>query len=191
MAKRAPAEAKLSKILQIYFSRHTACAAIPSPRPVKPRPSSVVALMLTQSRSRLQADAMLRRISSMYGRSWTLCKIVASIFQSQSPVRRTAPPPLRAALSCPHRRTAGHRPGKARRCRASPRRAKHPLWHAASTSHRNALKDPLSYGICAAQNELFIFYKLVYVITVTDPHSNTPLLFRRKSLCHKQIFRAL
>ena len=43
---------------------------MPSRRPVKPSPSSVVALTLTHETSSEQASAMLRRISSIYGRSF-------------------------------------------------------------------------------------------------------------------------
>lgn len=190
--KRAPPKRSSQKYCKFICSRHTACAAIPSPRPVKPRPSSVVALMLTQSRSRLQADAnVAAHLIDVRAQLRTLCQNRRiDIFNPKALAAYPPPPPLRAALSCPHRRTAGHRPGKARRSpRASPRRAKHPLWHARARPHRMPQKALFIRDMHAAQNELSVFCKLVYVITVTDPHSNTPLLFRRKSLCHKQILR--
>ena len=54
-----------------YFSmRHTAWAAMPSPVPVKPSPSSVVALTLTASISTPHAEAIFPRMVSIYGRSF-------------------------------------------------------------------------------------------------------------------------
>ncbi len=45
--------------------RHTAWAAMPSPLPVKPRPSSVVAFTLTASAEMPSALAMFSRIAGM------------------------------------------------------------------------------------------------------------------------------
>src|SRR6476469_6340323 len=45
----------------------TASAAIPSPRPIAPSPSFVVALMLTRAGSRRSAAAIFSRIAGMWG----------------------------------------------------------------------------------------------------------------------------
>src|SRR5690606_37508955 len=74
-------------------SRATAWAAIPSPRPVKPSFSLVVALTLTASRSTSQVSAMRWRISAAcgptLGRSQTMVMSALPSFQPHSPTRPT------------------------------------------------------------------------------------------------------
>ena len=55
----------LSTAVVQFSSRHTAEAAMPSPLPVKPRPSSVVAFTLTWERDTPQAFGQVSRIWEM------------------------------------------------------------------------------------------------------------------------------
>ena len=72
----------------VYFSEinATAIAEMPSPRPVKPRCSSVVAFTLTQPSGTPIASARRKRISGMYGMSLGRCAtIVASVLTISQP----------------------------------------------------------------------------------------------------------
>ena len=84
--------------------RTTACAAMPSRAPVKPRPSSVVALTLTRSTSTSMHCARFRRICAMCGASFGAW---ASTVQSRLPTmypaacRRAVTARSSARLSAP------------------------------------------------------------------------------------------
>src|SRR5205809_4929862 len=62
----------------------TAIAAIPSPRPIAPSPSFVVALMLTRAASSLSADAIFSRMAGICGAIFGASAInVASTFNGR------------------------------------------------------------------------------------------------------------
>ena len=66
--------------------QHAASAAMPSPRPVKPRRSVVVAFTLTSTASQPRSAAMLARIAGTCGASFGACAtIVASTLPTRSP----------------------------------------------------------------------------------------------------------
>ena len=72
----------------IRRSRHTLCAAMPSPLPVKPSFSSVVALTETSSAEMPSAAARFSRIAGIYGASFGAWhKSVASMLPAAQPAR--------------------------------------------------------------------------------------------------------
>ena len=80
------AAAAAEHFFYIFVTIQTACAEIPSPHPVKPSFSSVVALTLTRSASILIARARFLLMRSMKGESFGACAMtVASTFDTQYP----------------------------------------------------------------------------------------------------------